>query len=118
MAQPIRTTVPRQQQRAKANTTVTRQRTSRTVKGASGVRPFNMPFESKNIMFIVIGIGVVTLGYIIMGMSATMGFMALDVSPIILLIGYLLVIPMGIMYGAHRKTVVIKTQETDAVSAN
>jgi hypothetical protein len=29
-----------------------------------------------------------------------------------------LVIPMGIMYGAHRKTVVIKTQETDAVSAN
>ena len=88
MAQPVRTSAPRQQQRPKAAAPAQRQRAARTVKGASGVRPFNMPFESKNIMFILIGIGVVTLGYIIMGTSETMGFMALDVSPIVLLIGY------------------------------
>ena len=73
-----------------------------------------MPFESKNIMFILIGIGVVTLGYIIMGTSETMGFMALDVSPIVLLLGYLVVIPMGIMYGAHRKKVEQKAEEATA----
>ncbi len=117
MAQPVRSTAPRQQQRPRANATAERQRTTRTVKGASGVRPFNMPFESKNMIFILIGIGVVTLGYIIMGTSETMGFMALDVSPIVLLIGYLIVIPMGIMYGAHRKKVILlRTEETEVVS--
>jgi hypothetical protein len=111
MAQPARTTATRQQQRPRSNAQAQRQRTTRTVKGASGVRPFNMPFEQKNIIFILIGIGVITLGYIIMGTSETMGFMALDVSPIVLLIGYLLVIPMGIMYGAHRKKVQALAEE-------
>jgi hypothetical protein len=111
MAQPVRTAATRQQQRAKANAPAQRQRTARAAKGAPSVRPFNMPFERKNIMFILIGIGVVTLGYILMAMSETMGFMALDVSPIILLIGYLVVIPMGIMYGAHRKNAETKTEE-------
>lgn len=114
MAQPVRTTTPRQQQRAKASAPAQRQRTTRT-KTASSVRPFNMPFESKNIMFILIGIGVVTLGYVIMGMSETMGFMALDVSPIVLLLGYLVVIPLGIMYGAHRKKIIVLTEETTTV---
>ena len=114
MAQPVRT-APRQQQRPKATaTTAQGQRTTRT-KSTSGVRPFNMPFESKNILFILIGIGIVTLGYVIMGTSETMGFMALDVSPIVLLLGYLVVIPLGIMYGAHRKKTVIVTEETTTV---
>jgi hypothetical protein len=112
MAQPVRTAATRQQQRAKANVPAQRQRTARTSKGSSTVRPFNMPFEKKNIIFILIGIGVVTLGYVTMAMSETMGFMALDVSPIILLIGYLVVIPMGIMYGAHRKNEETKPEET------
>jgi hypothetical protein len=109
MAQPVRTTATRQQQRAKANAPAQRQRSAKT-KGTSGARPFNMPFEQKNIVFILIGIGVVTLGYLIMGMSETMGFMALDVSPIVLLLGYLVVIPMGIMYGSRRKKVVEQAQ--------
>jgi hypothetical protein len=116
MAQPTRTTTTRPQQRPKANAPAQRTRSTRTPKGASGVRPFNMPFEQKNIIFILIGIGVVTLGYIIMGTSETMGFMALDVSPIVLLLGYLVVIPMGIMYGAHRKKVELKAEEAEAVS--
>lgn len=112
--QQARTTATRQQQRAKANVSAGRQRSARASKGVSGARPFNMPFESKNIIFILIGIGIVTLGYIIMGMSETMGFMALDVSPIVLLLGYLVVIPMGIMYGAHRKKVQAQAEEIPA----
>jgi len=111
MAQPTRTTATRQQQRPKAAVPAQRTRSTRTPKGASGVRPFNMPFEQKNIMFILIGIGVITLGYIIMGTSETMGFMALNVSPIVLLLGYLVVIPIGIMYGAHRKKVQAVAEE-------
>src|SRR5204863_532640 len=80
-------------------------------------RAFNMQFDRQNIMFILIGIGVVTLGYIIMGTSETMGFMALDVSPIILLLGYLVVIPLGIMYGAHRKKAVPQPEEASVVQS-
>src|SRR5436853_2331207 len=114
MAQTARTSATRQQQRAKANVPAQRQRSVRTV---SGVKPFNMPFESKNIIFILIGIGVVTLGYIIMGISETMGFLALDLSPIVLLIGYLIVIPMGIMYGAHRKRVEVQAEEASVIQS-
>jgi hypothetical protein len=114
MAQPVRTQQTRQTQRPKATAPVQRQRATRTTKGASGVRPFNMPFESKNIMFILIGIGIVTLGYILMGISETMGFLALSVSPIVLLLGYLVVIPLGIMYGAHRKRTEVIVEEAPA----
>lgn len=63
-------------------------------------KPFAMPFGRKNITFILIGILVVALGYLLMYMSPTMSFMALTVSPIILLIGYCVIIPYGIMTGS------------------
>ncbi len=115
MAQQNRTTSTRPQPRTKTTVTTTRQRTVKT-KGISGARPFKMPFEQSNIVYILIGIGVVTLGYIIMGMSETMGFLALDVSPIVLLLGYLVVIPMGIMYGARRKKIVTQQVVVDEVT--
>ncbi len=80
----------------------TRQRTT-TAKSStkiSSVRPFQMPFESKNIMIILGGIVLITLGYFLMSSDEVMGSMALNVSPIILLLGYLVVIPFGIMYGS------------------
>lgn len=71
---------------------------------ASTGRPFQMPFEQKNIMIILGGIVIITLGYFLMSSDEVMGSMALNVSPIILLLGYLVVIPFGIMYGAkHAK---------------
>ncbi len=119
MAQPVRTPSRQQAQRPRSTQQPQqRQRPARATKGSSAVHPFKMPFESKNMMYILIGIGVVTLGYLLMGMSETMGFMALDVSPIILLLGYLVVIPFGIMYGAHRRKVVaVQTEETPVVQA-
>lgn len=79
----------------------TRQRSSATKNTkTSSVRPFQMPFESKNVMIILGGILLITLGYFLMSSDEVMGTMALDVSPIILLIGYLVVIPFGIMYGS------------------
>jgi hypothetical protein len=81
----------------------TRQRTTTsTTKSAkaSSVRPFQMPFESKNIMIILGGILFITLGYFLMSSDEVMGSMALNISPIILLIGYLVIIPFGIMYGS------------------
>jgi uncharacterized membrane protein len=80
----------------------TRQRTTAAKSNAknSSVRPFQMPFESKNIMIILGGILFITLGYFLMSSDEVMGSMALNISPIILLLGYLVVIPFGIMYGS------------------
>ena len=75
---------------------------------AAAVKPFQMPFDAKNIRIILLGILVVALGYFLMYMSPTMSTMALTISPIILLLGYCVIIPIGIMAGARnfkRKTV-------------
>jgi hypothetical protein len=61
-----------------------------------------MPFETKNVTIILIGVLTIILGYYLMSTSETMGTLALDIAPIILVIGYLIVIPYGIMYGAKR----------------
>jgi hypothetical protein len=60
-----------------------------------------MPFEKRNIMIILAGVGVIALGYIIMLVSPTMSAMALTVAPIVLLVGYLIVVPMGILAGTR-----------------
>jgi ABC-type Fe3+ transport system permease subunit len=60
-----------------------------------------MPFEKRNVLIIVLGIIVIALGYFIMWVSPTMSAMALTISPIILLIGYLIVVPMGILAGTR-----------------
>ena len=77
---------------------------------AGSARPFQMPFEKQNITIILIGVAVIVLGYYLMSIRETMGTLALDVAPIILVIGYLIVIPYGIMFGAKR----LKAKETPA----
>ena len=59
-----------------------------------------MPFDAKNIRIILLGVVVIALGYLVMYMSPTMSSMALTVSPIILLLGYCVIVPLGIMAGS------------------
>ena len=99
---PKTTTTATRTTRPTTGTAANRQaaRTTATRKTApSVVRPFQMPFEGKNMVLIVAGVGIIALGYLIMWMSPTMSEMALTVSPIVLLIGYCIVIPMGILAG-------------------
>ncbi len=98
--QPSRQTRPQARPQATART---RSASSQRTKSTSGVKPFNMPLESKNVMIIIIGVVVITLGYFLMSSDSVMGSMALNISPIILLLGYLVVIPYGIMYGSGKK---------------
>ncbi len=62
-----------------------------------------MPLERQNILVIIAGVVVVTLGYILMGSGDALGFVPLNISPFVLVLGYLVVIPVGIMWGARRK---------------
>ena len=67
------------------------------------VRPFQMPFDAKNMRIIALGIAVIVIGYLVMYFSPTMSDMALTVSPILLLLGYCVIVPMGIMAGVRKK---------------
>lgn len=66
------------------------------------VRPFQIPFDATNIRIILIGIGVIALGYLVMYFSPTMSDMAMTVSPILLLLGYCVIVPYGIMAGIRK----------------
>lgn len=58
----------------------------------------NLTLSKTNYILFGIGILLIVLGYIIMGTGETYSFQSLSVAPIILLIGYLVVIPASILY--------------------
>jgi hypothetical protein len=86
---------------AAAARTAARPGAARKVVKPGAAKPFNMPFERKNVLVIIAGVLVIALGYFIMWASPTMSAMALTVAPIVLLIGYLIVVPMGILAGTR-----------------
>ncbi|MBI1804786.1 MAG: DUF3098 domain-containing protein [Ignavibacteriae bacterium] len=69
------------------------------------------PLEKEN--FVIIGIGLLTivLGYIALSGNTVEGFRQLTLSPILLLLGYCVIIPIGIMYRKKEKKSVQKTAE-------
>ncbi len=71
--------------------------------GVKAMRPFEMPFDAKNYRILAIGIVVIVVGYLVMYFSPTMSDMALTVSPILLLLGYCVIVPIGILAGVRKK---------------
>ena len=57
-----------------------------------------LPLEAINYKILIAGVVVVVLGYVALGMEPWDGFMALTVAPILLLVGYCIIIPVGIIY--------------------
>ncbi len=57
-----------------------------------------LPLEAVNYKILIAGVVVVVLGYIALAMEPWDGFMALTAAPILLVIGYCIIIPVGIMF--------------------
>jgi len=57
-----------------------------------------LPFTRTNYFIFIAGLFVIILGYVLMGTGELNSTQALSVSPIVLLIGYLVIIPVAIMY--------------------
>jgi len=56
------------------------------------------PFERENYLILLAGIVVIILGYLALSEKTVEGFLPLTVAPILLVIGYCVIIPLGIMY--------------------
>jgi uncharacterized membrane protein len=57
-----------------------------------------LPFTKNNYYIIAVGIGLVVLGFIVMGEGSVEGTLPLVVAPILLVIGYCVILPIGILY--------------------
>ncbi|MDO9548102.1 MAG: DUF3098 domain-containing protein [Candidatus Marinimicrobia bacterium] len=68
--------------------------------------PFIKQLTLKNTNFLIFGIGILTIiiGYFIMASGDTYSFRTLTLAPIVLLIGYLIIIPIAILYRKKNNT--------------
>lgn len=64
-----------------------------------------LPLEATNYKILIAGVAVVILGYIALSMEPWDGFMAITVAPMLLVLGYCVVIPIGIIYRKKKKEV-------------
>jgi len=55
-------------------------------------------------MILGIGLAAIVLGYLAMLEGSVEGFLPLVVAPILLVLGYCVIIPVGIMYRKNRNT--------------
>jgi len=65
--------------------------------------PTQMPFGKQNLQLMGIGLAFLVVGYILIAQPPVDSFVSLTLAPIVLLIGYLVIIPYAIMYNPKKK---------------
>ena len=58
---------------------------------------FLWPYKRKNYLLFGVGVFVIIVGYLIMYLGEVNSFQSLVISPLLLLVGYLVIIPMAIL---------------------
>lgn len=81
-------------------------------------KEFSFPLEKEN--FIIIGIGVVVLvvGYFLMSENSVDGFLPTVIAPILLVAGYCVIIPYGILKKSKIAAPAAETTEADTTTAS
>ena len=59
---------------------------------------FSIYWDKKNYMLLMLGIAVIIIGFYFMSMGSWNSFPSLFISPILLIIGYLFILPASILY--------------------
>jgi len=63
-----------------------------------------LPLSKENFLILGAGILIIILGYLALLENSVEGFLPLVVSPVLLILGYCVVIPIGILYRKPRET--------------
>jgi hypothetical protein len=72
-------------------------------KKRKAIREERMPLQKQNYVIIGIGLLVIIAGYLAMMEGSVEGFLPLVVAPILLVIGYCVIIPFAILYRKREK---------------
>ena len=59
---------------------------------------FSWPYKRKNYLLFGVGVFVIIVGYLIMYLGEVNSFQSLVISPLLLLVGYLVIIPLALLY--------------------
>ncbi|MGB1785907.1 MAG: DUF3098 domain-containing protein, partial [Ilumatobacteraceae bacterium] len=59
---------------------------------------FLWPYKRKNYLLFGVGVFVIIVGYLIMYLGEVNSFQSLVISPLLLLLGYLVIIPVALLY--------------------
>ena len=59
---------------------------------------FLWPYKRKNYLLFGVGVFVIIVGYLIMYLGEVNSFQSLLISPLLLLAGYLVIIPLALLY--------------------
>lgn len=57
----------------------------------------DLPFTRKNWSLAIIGLAVIVLGYVFLRIPPAEGFLSLTLAPVLLVVGYCVLIPMAIL---------------------
>jgi hypothetical protein len=71
-------------------------------------REEHLPLGRENFIILGIGLAVIILGYLAMLEGSVEGFLPLVLAPILLVLGYCILIPFGIMYRKNRNIVALE----------
>jgi hypothetical protein len=66
--------------------------------------PVALPFSKKNYQILGIGLLTIVLGYVALSQQPWDGTLPLVVAPILLVLGYCVIIPFGILYRPKKET--------------
>ena len=72
-------------------------------------QPEHLPFTKTNYQILFLGLLVIALGYFALSQEPWDGTMPLVVAPILLVLGYCVIIPVGILYRKKQEAEVVGT---------
>jgi len=64
---------------------------------------FTWPFSKMNYILLGVAVAIIGLGYIFMGIGPYDSFSSMTVSPLLLVIGYIVAVPLAIVYKEKEK---------------
>lgn len=67
-------------------------------RGKSGSKKTDLPFRKSNYMLFFIAVAIIFLGYFALAQGPADNFWSLTLAPILLVIGYCVLIPIAIIY--------------------
>jgi hypothetical protein len=79
--------------------------------------PATLPFSKRNYQILGIGLLIIVLGYVALSQQPWDGTMALVVAPILLVLGYCVVIPFGILYHEKKESSAATPEGAEQVKA-
>ena len=62
-----------------------------------------LPFTKRNWTLFFLGLAVIVLGYLFLRVPPAEGFLSLTLAPILLVIGYCVLIPIAILIGENKR---------------